>query len=406
MNILKIGIVGLGTVGEGTLKILLNEAKKISQKASADIEVKYACDLDLDKKFSFDFDRSILIDDYKKIMEDDEIEVVVELIGGETIAKKILLEALENGKSVVTANKALIAKHSKEIFQKTRETNTNVYYEASVGGGIPIIIPLQESLVANNIQSIKGIINGTANYILTEMTQKGLSFDDVLKVAMEKGYAEADPTYDIEGIDTAHKITILASIAYGGCVDFDKVSISGITKIKPEDIQAADELGYIIKLIASAKLAGDKIEVSVMPTLLEKSEQLANVNGVFNAIEVEGDYVGKTLFYGKGAGMDATASAVVADIVKACIKNKYEGDFYYNIEKPIDVVSADDIVSKFYLRVEGADIHLCEEIKDAGIEVEHFIRKDGYIIILTEAVKEKELLSHLEKFEYLSLHIN
>ncbi len=406
MNILKIGIVGLGTVGEGTLKILLNEAKKISQKASADIEVKYACDLDLNKKFSFDFDRSILIDDYKKIIEDDEIDVVVELIGGETIAKKILLEALENGKSVVTANKALIAKHSKEIFKKAKETDTNVYYEASVGGGIPIIIPLQESLVANNVQSIKGIINGTANYILTEMTQKGLSFDDVLKVAMEKGYAEADPTYDIEGIDTAHKITILASIAYGGCVDFDKVSISGITKIKPEDIQAADELGYIIKLIASAKQACDKIEVSVMPTLLEKSEQLANVNGVFNAIEVEGDYVGKTLFYGKGAGMDATASAVVADIVKACIRSKYEGDFYYNIEKPIDVVSADDIVSKFYLRVEGADIHLCEEIKDAGIEVEHFIKKDGYIIILTEAVKEKELLSHLEKFEYLSLHIN
>ncbi len=406
MNSLKIGIIGLGTVGEGTLKILLNEAEKISHKANANIEVKYACDLNLDKEFSFDFDKNILINDYKKIIEDDEIEVVVELIGGETIAKKILLEALESGKSVVTANKALIAKHAKELFKKAKETNTAIYYEASVGGGIPIIIPLQESLIANNIQSIKGIINGTANYILTEMTQKGLSFDAVLKVAMEKGYAEADPTYDIEGIDTAHKITILASIAYGGCVDFDNVSISGITKIKPEDIQAADELGYVIKLVASARTIGDRVEVCVKPTLLEKSEQLANVNGVFNAIEVEGDYVGKTLFYGKGAGMDATASAVVADIVKGCIRSKYEGDFYYNIEKPIDVVPSDEIVSKFYLRVENADIHLCEDIKDAGIEVEHFIKKDGYIIILTEAVKEKDIKAHLKSFDYLALNIN
>ena len=356
MKTVKVGIIGLGVVGTGALKILINEKKSIHEKTNVWVEVAKACDININRDFGFDFNKSILTTNYKEILEDSEISIVIELIGGYGIAKEIILGALKAKKSVVTANKALVAKYSKEIFSLAKENGVKVYYEASVGGGIPIITPLQESLVANNINSLKGIVNGTANYILTQMTEKGLEFTDVLKKAQELGYAEADPTFDIEGIDSAHKITILASLAYGGYIDFDKVHVEGITKITKDDIKFAQEFGYNIKLLASADKNENGVDIRVQPTLIAKEEMLANVNDVFNAIEVTGDYVGKTLFYGRGAGMLPTASAVVADIVKICSEDKrYKGDYHYNIENEISLRDVNEAVSKYYVRLSVAD---------------------------------------------------
>ena len=223
---MKIGIIGLGTVGEGVLKVLTTERKSIFEKSTMDIEVKYACDLNINREFSFDFDKSILIDDYKKIINDDEIEIVVELIGGETIAKNIIIEAFRAKKSVVTANKALVAKHGVELFQIAKENKVSFLFEAAVGGGIPIVTPLMESLVANTVTEIRGIMNGTSNYILTKMKEEKLSFAEALSLASAKGYAEADPTYDVDGIDAGHKINILASLAYGGSIKFKDMQLS------------------------------------------------------------------------------------------------------------------------------------------------------------------------------------
>ena len=301
---MKIGIIGLGTVGEGVLKVLTAEKESIFEKSTADIEVKYACDLNINREFSFDFDKSILIDDYKKIIDDPEIKIVVELIGGETIAKNIITEAFRAKKSVVTANKALIAKNGVELFQIAKENGVSFLFEAAVGGGIPIISPLMESLVANTVTEIRGIMNGTSNYILTKMKEDKLSFEEALSLASAKGYAEADPTYDIDGIDAGHKINILASLAYGGSIKFKDMPLSGIREITSIDIFAAKQLEHTIKLIAQSKLLSDNtVQISVEPTLVSNNQILAKVDDVFNAIETIGSYTGETLFYGKGAGM-------------------------------------------------------------------------------------------------------
>ena len=329
---MKIGIIGLGTVGEGVLKVLSTERDSINEKSRAYIEVKYACDLNINRNFSFNFDKSILISDYKKILEDPEIKIVVELIGGETIAKSIIIEAFKAGKSVVTANKALIAKHGVELFQIAKENKVSFLFEAAVGGGIPIITPLMESLVANTITEIKGIMNGTSNYILTKMKNENLSFDEALSIASAKGYAEADPSYDIDGIDAGHKINILASLAYGGSIKFKDMQLSGIREISTIDIFAANQLNTTIKLIASSKLLSDSsAQISVEPTLISNTEILSKVDDVYNAIETTGSYTEKTLFYGKGAGMEPTASAVVADIVKIVTRSNIESDYFFNL---------------------------------------------------------------------------
>lgn len=410
----KIGIVGLGTVGSGTLKILVQERDNIHTKTGVWVDVKKACDININRNFDFTFDKGILTTDYNEIINDSEISIVVELIGGYTIAKEIILKALRAKKSVVTANKALIAKFGRELFNTAKENGVKIYYEASVGGGIPIITPMQESLVANNIVSIKGIINGTANYILTEMTQKGLEFANVLKSAQELGYAEADPTFDIEGIDTAHKISILSSLAYGGYVDFEKIYVEGITKITKEDIKHASDFGYNIKLLAVAKKHGDEVEVRVQPTLIPKSDILANVNDVFNSIEVVGDYVGKTLFYGRGAGMNPTGSAVVADIVKLAAEDaeafKPVGNFYYNIEKEIPLKDYKSCESKYYIRFSVKDkvgilAYIAEKFKNKNISIEALFQnseekeENGYVslILITHKVLEKNIREVVEE---------
>ena len=328
---MKVGIIGLGTVGEGVLKVLTLEKENIKIKSNCELEVKYACDLNIDRQFSFDFDKNILITDYNKIINDPEVDIVIELIGGETLAKTIILDAFRAKKNVVTANKALIAKHGVELFQVAKENNVAFLFEAAVGGGIPIITPLIESLVANTVTEIQGIMNGTSNYILTRMKEDKLEFSEALALASSKGYAEADPSYDVDGIDAGHKINILASLAYGGSIKFKDMYLNGIRDISSIDIFAASELGYTIKLIASSKLiSDDEAEISVEPTFVKNDEILAKVDDVFNAIETEGSYTGKTLFYGRGAGMDPTASAVVADAVKIGTDSVIMTDYFFN----------------------------------------------------------------------------
>ena len=395
---MKIGIIGLGTVGEGVLKVLTKEKESIFEKSRADIEVKYACDLNIDREFSFDFDKSILTNDYKKVLNDPEIKIVVELIGGETIAKKIIIEAFQAKKSVVTANKALIAKFGVELFQIAKENGVSFLFEAAVGGGIPIVTPLMESLVANTVTEIRGIMNGTSNYILTKMKEDSLSFNEALKLASEKGYAEADPTYDVDGIDAGHKINILASLAYGGSIKFKDMQLSGIREISTVDIFSANQLNSTIKLIASSKLLSDtSAQISVEPTLIPNSEILAKVDDVYNAIETTGSYTDKTLFYGKGAGMDPTASAVVADIVKIVTRNHIESDYFFNSTKVFEIVDSNTVKDSYYIRVsddfdiENSPFELINQIENYYIILANNISKNEINEILKDA-KEKLVL--------------
>lgn len=387
---MKIGIIGLGTVGEGVLKVLTQEKENIFEKSQADINVKYACDLNISRDFSFEFDRSILINDYKKILEDSEINIVVELIGGETLAKDIIIEAFKSKKSVVTANKALIAKHGVELFQIAKENGVSFLFEAAVGGGIPIVTPLMESLVANTVTEIKGIMNGTSNYILTKMKEDSLSFEEALALASSKGYAEADPTYDVDGIDAGHKINILASLAYGGSIKFKDMQISGIRDINTVDIYSASQLDSTIKLIASSKLVTpDSAEISVEPSLVPNDEILAKVDYVYNAIETIGSYTGKTLFYGRGAGMDPTASAVVADIVKISTVSHIESDYFFNSTKVIQTVDSNTVKNSYYIRVSN-DF----KVEDSPFEI--YDKIDNFYIILAENISRNEINQHIK----------
>lgn len=387
---MKIGIIGLGTVGEGVLKVLTTERKSIFEKSTMDIEVKYACDLNINREFSFDFDKSILIDDYKKIINDDEIEIVVELIGGETIAKNIIIEAFRAKKSVVTANKALVAKHGVELFQIAKENKVSFLFEAAVGGGIPIVTPLMESLVANTVTEIRGIMNGTSNYILTKMKEEKLSFAEALSLASAKGYAEADPTYDVDGIDAGHKINILASLAYGGSIKFKDMQLSGIRDINSIDIFAANQMNYTIKLIAQSKLLSENsVQISVEPTLVQNSEILAKVDDVYNAIETIGSYTGRTLFYGKGAGMNPTASAVVSDIVKIAARIHIESDYFFNSTKIFDVVDINTIKNSYYIRV-SSDF----DIEKSPFEIYNEI--DSFYIIIADDISRNDINEYLK----------
>ena len=387
---MKIGIIGLGTVGEGVLKVLTKEKHSIFEKSQADIEVKYACDLNINREFSFEFDKSILVDNYKKILEDSEIKLVVELIGGEMLAKDIIIEAFKSKKSVVTANKALIAKHGVELFQIAKENGVSFLFEAAVGGGIPIVTPLMESLVANTVTEIRGIMNGTSNYILTKMKEDNLSFDEALSLASAKGYAEADPTYDVDGIDAGHKINILASLAYGGSIKFKDMQISGIREINILDIFAANQLNSTIKLIASSKLISeDDAQISVEPILISNNEILAKVDDVYNAIETIGSYTERTLFYGRGAGMDPTASAVVADIVKITTRSHIESDYFFNSTKIINIVDSNTVKDNYYIRVSD-DFN----VENSPFNVYNKI--DNFFIILAENISRNEIDEYLK----------
>jgi homoserine dehydrogenase len=315
MKKIHVGLLGFGTVGSGMVKILLENREVIESRAGASLAIRWIADLDLERDRGVVVDSGLLTTDTEMVIDDRKVDIVVELIGGYEPAKSFILRAIANGKHVVTANKALLAAHGDEIFSAASRKGVEVGFEASVGGGIPLIGSMKEGLVANRIESLFGILNGTANYILTKMTDQGSPFSEVLKEAQTLGYAEADPTFDIEGIDTAHKLTILLAIAYGVPIHFEAVYTEGISKVTPLDIMFMKEFGYRIKLLAISKDDGKAIEARVHPTLIPDDSMLANVNEAYNALYIKGDAVGNVMLYGPGAGMMPTGSAVVSDLV-------------------------------------------------------------------------------------------
>ena len=357
---INVGIIGFGTVGAGTARILIEDADIIERRMGLPVRLKTISDLDVKRDRGIKLGSTKLTTDAKEIINDPEIDVVVELIGGYKPAKEFILAAIANKKHVVTANKALLAVHGEEIYAAAEKNGVTVGYEASVAGGIPILKSLKEGLAANRIESIYGIVNGTCNYILTAMTNEGRAFGDVLKEAQAKGYAEADPTFDIEGIDSAHKLSILTMLAFGTPVKFEDVYTEGISKITPIDIEFAKDLGCKIKLLAITKMANGEVEARVHPTMIPESFPIATVDGVFNALFVKGDAVGNTLFYGRGAGDMPTGSAVVADImdigrdiVSGCVNRMPVASF--RKRQQLKVRKMDDITSSYYLRFAAID---------------------------------------------------
>ncbi|MBI5679704.1 MAG: homoserine dehydrogenase [Methanobacterium sp.] len=355
-NIYNIGLIGFGTIGAGVVETFNRNLDLMEQKVGTKIRLKKVVDLDIKTDRGVEVDKNILSTDVNDILDDPEIDIVIELIGGYEPAKSFILKAMENKKHVVTANKALLAKHWEEILETANKNHVRICFEASVGGGIPLLGPLNESLGANNIQSIYGIINGTANYILTKMTDEGLDFEYVLREAQEKGYAEQDPTFDIEGHDTAQKLIILTILGFGIYVKQDKFHVEGISKIKQEDIEfIKNEMGYSIKLLAISKIEGEKLEVRVHPTLISQDHLLASVNDVFNGVYLVGDIVGPVMMYGQGAGMMPTASAVVGDCLDIMGNTERKNIYGPNNTEVKKIKDIEDINSKYYLRLNVID---------------------------------------------------
>ena len=359
---IKVGLLGIGTVGSGVFNVLSRNQEEILRRAGRGIEVAAVADLDVARAKALVGDRVQVLSDARAVIADPSIEIVVELIGGYGIAKQLVLEAIEAGKHVVTANKALLAVHGTEIFAAAHRKGVIVAFEAAVAGGIPIIKALREGLTANRIQWIAGIINGTTNFILSEMRDKGLAFEVVLKEAQRLGYAEADPTFDIEGVDAAHKATIMSAIAFGIPVQFDKAYVEGITKLEAQDIRYAEQLGYRIKLLGITKRSGSGIELRVHPSLVPAKRLIANVEGAMNAVVVQGDAVGTTLYYGKGAGSEPTASAVIADLVDVTRLHTVDPlnrvphlAFQPDAMSSLPVLPMSEVSTSYYLRLRVAD---------------------------------------------------
>ena len=422
-NKINVGIIGFGTIGAGTAKILINNAEIIKRRLGAPVVLKRIADLDIKKDRGIKLEKGVLIEKAEDILNDPAIDIVIELIGGYEPAKKFILKAIENGKNVVTANKALLAVHGEEIYKAAAAKGVDISFEGSVGGGIPIIRVLKEGLAANNILSIYGIINGTSNYILSKMTNEGKAFLDVLSEAQRLGYAEADPTFDIEGIDSAHKLAVLTTLAFGTPVKFDNIYTEGITKVTPLDIEYAKEFGYKIKLLAISKMDNGEIEVRVHPTMVPNEYLISTVEGVFNAIYISGDAVGDTMFYGRGAGDMPTGSAVVSDIIEIArdIINNSKGRvpsaaFQLNERKALKIKKMDEIVCPFYLRFMAMD-NPGVLSKISGVLGEHNIsiasmiqkgRKEGgavSVVMMTHVAKEKDVqdaLSEIDKMSFVS----
>ncbi|RRW43606.1 homoserine dehydrogenase [Pseudomonas luteola] len=418
MKPVKVGICGLGTVGGGTFNVLKRNAEEIARRAGRGIEVAQIAQRRPNPKC--DTGITPITDDVFAVVDNPEIDVVVELIGGYTVARELVMRAINNGKHVVTANKALIAVHGNEIFARAREKGVIVAFEASVAGGIPVIKAVREGLAANRINWVAGIINGTGNFILTEMREKGRTFEDVLKEAQALGYAEADPTFDVEGIDAAHKLTILASIAFGIPLQFDKAYTEGITTLTTADVGYAEALGYRIKHLGVARSTEKGIELRVHPTLIPADRLIANVNGVMNAVMVNGDAVGSTLFYGAGAGMEPTASSVVADLVDVVRAMTSDPEnrvphlaFQPDALSDHPVLSIEACESAYYLRIQAKDhpgvlAQVASILSERGINIESIMQKeaeehDGLIpmILLTHRVHEQHMNEAIKALESL-----
>lgn len=421
MKPVKIGILGLGTVGGGSVNVLQRNAAVVKGRAGRDIEISQASAKDLTRSRICDTQGIALTTDPFEVVNDPEIDIILELMGGLSPAKELVLQAIANGKHVVTANKALIALHGNEIFKKASERGVMVAFEAAVAGGVPIIKAIREGLSGNQIEWLAGIINGTGNFILTEMRDKGRDFNDVLAEAQALGYAEADPTFDVEGIDAGHKLTILASIAFGIPLQFEKVYTEGITQITREDVAYAEALGYRIKHLGIARKTPAGIELRVHPTLIPERRLIANVDGVKNAVLVYGDAVGPTLYYGAGAGAEPTASAVVADVVDVVRaltsdpENRvphlaFQPDAI--IEQPI--LTAEQFTTAYYLRLTAEDkpgvlAEVTKILAEHQISIEAIIQKEPQpgkttlpVIMLTQKTLEKEMNAAIAEIEALS----
>ncbi|MBB3168244.1 homoserine dehydrogenase [Simiduia aestuariiviva] len=417
MKSVKVGICGLGTVGSGTFNVLGRNRREISARAGIEIDV-IQVGARRDNPSCNTADVAVERDIFA-VAKNPEVDILVELIGGTDVAKSLVLEAIAQGKHVVTANKALIAEHGNEIFAKAEAAGVQVMFEAAVAGGIPIIKALREGLAANRIQWLAGIINGTGNFILTEMRDKGRAFDDVLKEAQALGYAEADPTFDVEGIDAAHKLVILASLAFGIPLQFDKVFTEGISKVAPEDVGYAQELGYRIKHLGIARQSSAGIELRVHPTMIPEKRLIANVDGVMNAVLVKGDAVGPTLYYGAGAGAEPTASAVVADIIDVARVVQQGGRgiaplaFYNAATQQPTMLPMDQVETAYYLRMLAEDrpgvlAQVSTILAEANISVEALIQKEPQqdapqvpLILLTSRAIEHQLMSAITQIEAL-----
>ncbi len=417
MNTIQIGVIGFGTIGTGVVKTLTQQNELLRARTGMNIEIAKIADLDITSSRGIDVDPSLLTTDVNDILNDPEIQIVVELMGGYDPARRFILQALHHGKHVVTANKALLAVHGREIFETAEAQKLDVGFEASVGGGIPIIRSLREGLIANNFSEIYGILNGTTNYILTEMTEKGEDYEHVLKRAIELGYAEADPTFDVEGIDATHKIILLTYLAFGRHVPMEHVFTEGISKLSRSDIAFAAELGYTIKLLAMTRRVGNAIEVRVHPTMLHTDHLLARVNGSFNAIYAVGDIVDSTLSYGHGAGMMPTASAVVSDIVE--ISRNIEKDGTQRVplcpgqtedEKRLRVQASDRFLSRYYLRFSVLDrpgvlSKISGLLGEHNISIASVIQKEVHpvdsvpLVMLTWEASEHEMQQAIRKIE-------
>ncbi|MDT3671924.1 MAG: homoserine dehydrogenase [Aromatoleum sp.] len=420
MKPINVGLLGIGTVGGGTFTVLKRNEEEITRRAGRPIRITAVADKNLELARKVAGDDARLTDDAFSVVADPEIDIVVELIGGYGVAKELVLKAIENGKHVVTANKALLAVHGNEIFAAAQKKGVMVAFEAAVAGGIPIIKALREGLSANRIQWLAGIINGTTNFILSEMRDKGLPFADVLKEAQALGYAEADPTFDIEGVDAAHKATIMSAIAFGVPMQFDAAHVEGITKLDSIDIKYAEQLGYRIKLLGISRMRPDGVELRVHPTLIPAKRLIANVEGAMNAVVVNGDAVGSTLYYGKGAGAEPTASAVIADLVDVTRLHTADPEhrvphlaFQPDSVHDLKVLPMDEVVTSYYLRMRVEDkpgvlADITRILADNGISIEALIQKEAAegesqtdIIMLTHETVEKNANVAIAKIEAL-----
>jgi len=420
LNPVNVGLLGLGTVGGGTFRVLNRNAGEITRRAGRGIRVCHAAAREYNPGALPGIDAVRVTDDVFAVVNDPEVAIVVELIGGYEPARELVLRAIANGKHVVTANKALIARHGNEIFTAAREQGVMVAFEAAVAGGIPIIKAIREGLAANKIEWLTGIINGTGNFILTEMRDKGRDFAEVLKEAQQRGYAEADPTFDIEGIDAAHKLTILASIAFGIPLQFDKVYTEGISHITRDDVGYAAEFGYRIKHLGFARRSGGGIELRVHPTLIPERRLIANVDGVMNAVLVNADAVGPTLYYGAGAGSEPTASAVVADIIDVVRTLTTDPEnrvphlaFQPDALSNTPILSMEEVQTAYYLRLLATDkpgvlADITRILGESGISIEAILQKEPLpdavevpIIILTHSIRERQMNDAIRRIEEL-----
>jgi homoserine dehydrogenase len=421
MKPIQVGLLGIGTVGRGTFEVLTRNQEEIQRRAGRGIQISMVADLDVARAQAVVGSHAQVVSDARQVIAHPDIDIVIELIGGYTIARQLVMEAIQAGKHVVTANKALLAVHGTEIFAAARAKGVMVAFEAAVAGGIPIIKALREGLTANRIQWLAGIINGTTNFILSEMRDKGLAFDVVLKQAQALGYAEADPTFDIEGVDAAHKATIMSAIAFGIPVQFDKAHVEGISQLQAIDIRYAEQLGYRIKLLGIAKRAAAGVELRVHPCLVPAKRLIANVEGAMNAVMVQADAVGTTLYYGKGAGSEPTASAVIADLVD--ITRLHTADplnrvphlaFQPDALSNLPILPMDQVVTSYYLRLRVADqagvlAQVTGILAQSGISIEAVLQRaadEGEnqtdLIILTHDCVEADMNRAMAQMQALS----